>query len=69
MLKFRRLIFRVTLAHLLCVIHDEVHILVEPDDVAFDARVDVFEEPNRDSRSILKVPENQVDGLEKNGVR
>jgi len=49
--------------NLLCSVHDEIHVLIEADDVAFDARVDVFIQPNRDSRSILKVPEDQIDRL------
>ena len=49
--------------HLGRVVHHQVHELVEADDVALDARVDVLVEPAEDALPVLQEAEDQVDGL------
>ena len=45
-------------------VQHQVHVLVEPDDVALHTGVDVLVEPDRDQGSALQVSEDQVDGLD-----
>ena len=49
--------------HLGRVVHDQVHELVEADDVALDARVDILVEPAKDAFPVLQEAEDEVDGL------
>ena len=46
------------------VVQDEVHVLVEADDAAFHPGIDVLVEPDGDEGPVLKVAEDQVDGLD-----
>ena len=46
------------------VVQDEVHVLVEADDAAFHPGVDVLVQPDGDEGPVLKVAEDQVDGLD-----
>lgn len=44
----------------------QIHVLVEADDVTFDAHVDIFIQPNLNLGSILQISEDQIDGLHHN---
>lgn len=48
------------------VIENEIHVLVESNDSSFDSQVDVLEDPDANSRAVLEVTEDQVDGLHHN---
>lgn len=48
---------------LLGFVQHEVHVLIEADDVPFDAEVYVLVQPHLDPRPVLQVSEDQVDGL------
>ena len=45
---------------LLGVVHYNVHILIKSDDDAFYPEINILVEPHRDTRSILKVSEDEV---------
>lgn len=46
------------------IVENQVHVLVKADNRAFDSEVDVLEDPDTNSRAILEVSEDQVDGLD-----
>ena len=59
-----------TSSYLFGVLHNEIHVLVETDDVAFDPSVDVLVQPHRHSRPVLQIAEDQIDRLRrKNDTR
>jgi hypothetical protein len=45
------------------IVQNEIHVLVEADDVTFDACRRLFVEPDLNARSILQVAKDQVDRL------
>ncbi|KZV46287.1 hypothetical protein F511_22193 [Dorcoceras hygrometricum] len=49
--------------HLLRVIQNQIHVLVEPNDAALDSQILLLEKPYLDASFALKKPEDQVDGL------
>uniref|UniRef100_A0A7S2AD42 Uncharacterized protein n=1 Tax=Alexandrium andersonii TaxID=327968 RepID=A0A7S2AD42_9DINO len=48
--------------HLLRVVHDEVHVLVEAKDPALDAQVRLLVQPHLHAIPVLQVPKDLVDG-------
>jgi len=49
---------------LLCIIQDQVHVLIKANNAAFNAQIDLLIQPDLDSWTILKISENQVDRLD-----
>ena len=49
--------------HLCRIVHDQVHELVEADDMALDSRIDVLVEPAKDAFPVLQEAKDQIDGL------
>lgn len=49
---------------LFSVIQHQIHVFVEADDGTFDSQVDVLKDPDANSRAVLEVSEDQVDGLD-----
>lgn len=46
------------------IVENQVHVLVEADNRTFNSEVDVLEDPDTNSRAILEVSEDQIDGLD-----
>ena len=49
-----------------CLIQNQIHVLVESNNMPLDPRIHIFIQPNRHQCPVLKVPENQIDGLNHN---
>ena len=47
-----------------CIIEHQVHVFIESNNCSFNSQVDVLEDPDTDSRAVLKVSEDQIDGLD-----
>lgn len=45
------------------VIKNKIHVFVKSDNCSFYSEIDVFEDPDTDTRAVLKVSEDQIDGL------
>jgi hypothetical protein len=45
------------------IVKNQIHVLVKANDSALNPKVDVLEDPNTNTGAILKVSEDQVDGL------
>jgi hypothetical protein len=45
------------------IIKHQVHVFIKSNDCALNTAVDIFKDPDANTRAILKVPEDQVDGL------
>lgn len=45
------------------IVKNKIHVFIKANDSAFDSKVDVLEDPNANTRAVLKVSEDQIDRL------
>lgn len=50
--------------HFLRVFENQVHVLIEANDVAFDAHCHIFGEPHLNASAVLQIAKDEVDGLD-----
>ena len=48
---------------LTCLVKNKIHVFIKTNDAPFNSGVDLFKNPNADTGSVLKITEDQVNGL------